>query len=66
MKTSNQLDRKSETSFRFGNGKVFKSLKRVTLPTFIAAKNVLLSTEVRENGIPLLLSKDAMKKAKTH
>ena len=57
---------KSETSFRFGNGKVFKSIKRVILPTFVANKNVLLSTEVVENDIPFLLSKEAMKKAKTY
>ena len=56
-------EEKSETSFRFGNGKVFKSIKCVTLPTFIANKNVLLSTKVYD--IPLLLSRDAMKKAKT-
>ena len=57
---------KSETSFRFGNGKIFKSIKHVILPTFIADKNVLLSTEVIENDIPLLLSKEAMKKVKTY
>ena len=57
---------KSETSFRFGNGKIFKSIKHVILPTFIADKNVLLSTEVIENDIPLLLSKEAMKKTKTY
>ena len=57
---------KSETSFWLGNGKVFKSIKRVILPTFIANKNVLLSTEVIENDIPLLLSKKAIKKAKTY
>ena len=57
---------KSETSFWLGNGKVFKSIKRVFLPAFIANKNVLLSTEVIENDIPLLLSKEAIKKAKTY
>ena len=57
---------KSETSFRFGNGKVFKSIKHVILPRCIASKNVLLSTEVIENDIPLLLSKEAMKKTKTY
>ena len=36
------------------------------LPTFVTNKNVLLSTEVIENDIPLLLSKEAMKKAKTY
>ena len=32
------------------------------LPTFIANKSVLLTTKVIENDIPLLLSKDAMKR----
>ena len=59
-------EEKSETSFRFGNDKVFKSIKHVTLPTFIVNNNVLLSTEVIENDIPLLLSKNGMKKAKTY
>ena len=43
-----------------------KSIKCVTLPTFFANKTVLLSTEVIENDIPLLLRKDAMKKTKTY
>ena len=58
-------EEKSETSLRFGNVKVFKSIKHVTLPTFTEKKNILLTTKVIENDIPLLLSKDAMKKAKT-
>ena len=57
-------EEKSETSFRFGNGKVFKSIKCVALPTFIANKNVLLSTKVYD--IPLLLCRDALKTAKTY
>ena len=32
----------------------------------IAGQNVLLATEVIENDIPLLLSKDTMKKANTY
>ena len=59
-------EEKSETSFGFGNGKVLKSIKCVTLPTFFANKTVLLSTEIIENDIPLLLRKDAMKKTKTY
>ena len=55
-----------ETSFRCGNGKVFKSIKPVTLRTFIANKNILLTKEVIENDIPLLRSKDAVKKAETY
>ena len=59
-------EEKSETSFRFEKGKMLKSVKCITLPTFIANKNVLLTTEVAENYIPLLLSKGARKKAKTY
>ena len=59
-------EEKNETSFRFDDGKSFKSVKYVTLPTFIASKNILLTMEVIENDISLLLSKDAMKKAKTY
>ena len=65
MKTSNQL-KKKRVKLGFGSDKVFKSIQRVTLPTFTANKNVLLTTEVIENDTPLLLSKDAMKKAKTY
>ena len=57
---------KSETIFTIGNGKVFKSIKHVTLPTCIAYKIVLLTTEVIRDDIPLLLSKSTMKKAKTY
>ena len=35
-------------------------------PTVTANKNVLLTTEVRENYTPLLLSEEAMKKIKTY
>ena len=59
-------EEKGETSFRYGNGKVFKSIKPVPLRTFIANKNILLTIEVIENDIPLLRSKDAVKKAETY
>ena len=59
-------EEKNETSFRFGDGKSFKSVKHVTLPTFIACKNILLTMEVIENDFSLLLSKDGMTKAKTY
>ena len=59
-------EEKGETSFRYGNGKVFKSIKPVPLRTFIANKNILLTKEVVENDIPLLRSKDAVKKAETY
>ena len=57
---------RSETIFKFGNGKICHSIKRITIPVVIAGQNVLLTTEVIENDIPLLLSKDTMKKANTY
>ena len=59
-------EEKSKNLFRFGNGKVFKSIKCVTLSTFIADQSVLSTTEVLENDFPLPLSKDTMKKVKTY
>ena len=57
---------RSETIFKFGNGKVCHSIKWITIPVVIAGQNVLLITEKIENDIPLLLSKDTMKKANTY
>ena len=42
------------------------SIEWITIPVVIAGQNVLLTTEVIENEIPLLLSKDTMKKANTY
>ena len=68
--SSKELDNikrdRSETIFKFGNGKICHSIKRITIPVVIAGQNVLLTTEVIENDIPLLLSKDTMKKANTY
>ena len=41
------------------------SQKRVTIPTVIGSKRVLLETDVIDQNIPLLLSKPSMKKANT-
>ena len=53
----------SDTSFKFGNGERIKSIKRVKIPTYIGGKKVFLETDVINGDLPLLLSKDAMKKA---
>ena len=53
----------SGTSFKFGNGDSVKSLKRVKVPAYIGGKNVFIETDVIDGDLPLLLSKDAMKKA---
>ena len=54
---------KSSTSFKFGNGDSVKSLKKVKIPACIGGKEVFLETDVIDGDLPLLLSKDAMKKA---
>ena len=56
----------SETIFKFGNGKICHSIKQITIPVVIAGQNVLLTTKAIENDIPLLLSKDTMKKDNTY
>ena len=52
--------------FKFGNGKVYHSTERITIPVVIAGQNVLLTPTIIENDILLLLSKDTMKKANTY
>ena len=59
-------EERSETTFKFGNGELFKSIERVTLPAVIAYKNVFLATEVIKNKIPMLLIKETMKSANTY
>ena len=51
--------------FKFGNGQELPSIKHVTLPCIIGNVKVDINTDVVESEIPLLLSKAAMKKAKT-
>jgi len=54
----------SNTSFTFGDGNTYKSLKRVILPCWIAGMKANIEVDVVECNIPLLLSKKAMKKGK--
>ena len=51
--------------FKFGDSSIVKSLGKVQLPIVIADVEVLLSTDVIDRDIPLLLSKASMKKADT-
>ena len=55
----------SSCKFKFGDNKLIKSNRKMKIPTVIAGKSVMLSTEVIHYDIPLLLSKQAMKKAST-
>ena len=58
-------EEKSDTIFKFGDSKTICSMKRMTIPTEIAGKSVNLQTDVISYNLPLLLSKEAMKKANT-
>ena len=66
---SDRLKRKvksseANNSFKFGAGGVMKSIKRLTIPCFIAGEETTLTTDVIEKDLPLLLSKADMKKRK--
>ena len=62
---SSIITEKSNTVFKFGENKMIKSNRCVKIPVKIAETPVILSTDVIDYDIPLLLSKEAMKKAKT-
>ena len=53
----------SRTAFKFGGGRMLKSEGEYWLPVVIAGKEVTVRTEVVQSDIPLLLSREAMKKA---
>jgi transposase InsO family protein len=55
----------SQIAFRFGDGKMVNSYKQVVIPAIIAGKRCNIRAEVVKADIPLLLSKDSMKKAGT-
>ena len=57
-------EKKSNTVFKFGDGKLFNSLKLVTIPAKIGSKYVDINTNVIDSELPLLLSKNAIKLAK--
>ena len=50
---------------KFGDGKTVSSLKSVSIPAQIGKREVSIKTDVIDNELPLLLSKEAMKKAET-
>lgn len=67
---SSEMSRKVQYStsnnyFKFGSDQKYKSLFQVMIPAQIGAHNVMIKTDVVDSSIPLLLSKAAMKTAKT-
>ena len=55
----------SNSVLKFGDSKLIKSNKKVTIPTVTADQKVMLTTDVISKDLPLLLSKEAMKRANT-
>lgn len=55
---------KSSTFFRFGDGQRIASSECVKIPAKVGNKAVFISVDIIEKDIPLLLSRDSMKKAK--
>ena len=55
----------SKNMFKFNDNKMIKSLKLVKFPVIIAGVPATIITDVVKYDIPLLLSKEAMKKANT-
>ena len=53
----------SDALIRFGNSKIVKANKSVKIPVTIAGTPVMLFTDIIKYEIPLLLSKEVMKRA---
>ena len=51
-------------TFKFGGGEILQSRASYSIPAVLAGQKVSIVTDVVESEIPLLLSKDTMKKAK--
>ena len=59
----NIVEQRSERIFRFGDGSKVKALKNVVIPAVIGDKQCTISTDVVDLELPLLLSKESLKKA---
>ena len=55
----------STSTFKFGDGRKVQSIMKVTIPAKINNTDVSIVTDLVNDDIPLLLSKEAMKKANT-
>ena len=56
------VEEKKDNSFKFGDDSTIWSTKTVTIPATIGKDDVLIKTEVIQNDLLLLLSKDSVKK----
>ena len=55
--------KKANTAFRFGDGNQVISDKNVTFPAILGSRSVFISSDVIQKDIPLLFSRESMKKA---
>ena len=53
---------KSYRIFKFGDGKVVNAYERVTIPATIGSQKGVVECAVIDKNLPLLVSKDSMKK----
>ena len=53
----------STSVFKFGDRQKIESMKKMKIPARIGSKDVNIETDVVNTNIPLLLSKESMKKA---
>ena len=58
-------DKAPKKKFKFGNGKCFSSIQTVNIPFEIAGLKGFVNTDVIDCKVPLLLSKESMKSAKS-
>ena len=65
QKKKNCQKKKGVRTFKFGDGNKLNSLYKVILPRGVTDIEVSIITDVVDSDIPLLLSKDAMKRAGT-
>ena len=55
--------KKSSNRFRFGDGQMYKSQKRVTIPIFVGNNKHYLNVDVVDICIPLLISRETLERA---
>ena len=55
----------STSKFKFGNPTIYTAMHKVTFPARVGSRDILISANVIDLDLPLLISKNAMKKANT-
>ena len=58
-------ERPTSTRFKFGDGRVVQASRKVIIPEYIGDMKVNIETDVVSDDLPLLLSKQSMKTART-